>query len=52
MRGNKHLIAHLKHSVLCFEKIGEPGDEASVSNTGCILLSFSKPTNVHMYGHT
>ena len=36
---NKHLIAPLKHSVLYFEKIGEPGDEASVSSTVCMLLS-------------
>ena len=47
--GNKHLIAPLKHSVLYFEKIGEPGDEASVSSTGCILLSFNEPTNVWTY---
>ena len=36
---NKHLIAPLKQSVLYFEKIGEPEDEASVSSTVCMLLS-------------
>ena len=41
-----HLIVPLKHSVLYFEKIGEPGDEASISSTVCLLLSSSKPTNV------
>ena len=48
-QGIKHLIAPLKHSVLCFEKIGEPGDEASVSSSVCKLLSFSKPIHVWTY---
>ena len=48
-QGIKHLIAPLKHSVLCFEKIGEPGDEPSVSSSVCILLSFSKPIHVWTY---
>ena len=46
---NKHLIAPLKHSVLYFEVIGEPGDEVSVSSIVCMLLSSSKPTNVWTY---
>ena len=43
-----HLIVPLKHSVLYFKKIREPGDEASVSSTVCMSLS---PTQL-MYGHT
>ena len=46
---NMHLIAPLKHSVLYFGKIGEPGDKANVSSTVCIQLSSSKPTNVWTY---
>ena len=32
----KHFVAPLKHSVVYFKKIGEPGDEPSVSSTACI----------------
>ena len=46
---NKHVIAPLKHSVLYSEKIGEPGDEASIFSTVYMLLSSSKPTNVRTY---
>ena len=38
-----HLIAPLKHFVPYF---GNPGVEASVSSTVCLLLSSSKPINV------
>ena len=46
---NKHLIAPLKHSVLYFEKIGEPGTRPAflVQSVCCFLL-----VNQQMYGHT
>ena len=46
---SKYLIATLRHSVLYLEKIGEAGDDASISSTVGVLLSCSKPTNIWTY---
>ena len=47
---NRHLIAHLKYSVLYFKNIRESGDEASIFSTVCMLLS--SLVNQQMFGHT